>query len=129
MKTKHYWKVVSVINREFVSALETNPKCKLKYKVGEVTYPKIGKIFVFLTRESARDWKDYHVDGISRILKVKAIGKVEKANAAVCVYDGFNRKKDFWKDYLKGIYGPYNCSSVPPINTYYADAVLPVEIA
>jgi len=46
------YKVVAGINGKLYSSFVTN-QYKLEYKVGEITTPKIGKIFVFKTIEEA----------------------------------------------------------------------------
>lgn len=71
---KYYWKVVcKVVGGSYYSysfCKNTHKYC-LTYQLNRVTTPKIGKIFVFNTRQQARRFKEYAVNGYPlKIMKV-----------------------------------------------------------
>ena len=72
-KEKYYWKVVCKQNNTFTSAIIKRGHCCLTYKIGEVVTTCFQGIFVFTTREQARQFKKAEEtwDRPFSILKVK----------------------------------------------------------
>jgi hypothetical protein len=69
MKPKNiYWKVVHVNgNNKLVSCIAWYTRYSLTYELNKITYPEVGKIFVFRTRAQARDFKGKNPDlGLTR---------------------------------------------------------------
>ena len=122
-KKKHYWKIVDSFDGKYTSIIISNPKLKLKYSIGKKTTPKVGKLFVFGTRETARQFvkslKDY------KILKVKVIGNVYSATIRGSVDMSLEETRKFWYNLDKE--SPVTGWTTPPVGTYYADAVIPIE--
>lgn len=70
---KIVWKVVSRKNEQYFSALmpSSDEMLYLEYKIGQVTKPKIGKIFAFNQLSMAKTFASTDLDKV--IMKCKAI--------------------------------------------------------
>jgi len=123
MKEKYYWKVVSLDGRVMRSATWPTNDTSLVYKLRKTTKPEFGKIFVFNTRENARDFKKER-SGLAqdfKILKVKATD-VSQIYYIVTCYDSTDYKRMFWNKNING-------TCIVPTGTFVASSVTPVQIA
>ena len=105
------YKLLSITNNKLVSFNGYG----LEYKIGEWTYPKFGKLFVFNGLYQAKQWCGYQ----NVIYKCEIIGEPEKpkfiCNINMC---SNNNIKEFWEN------GSYKVSQKSiPIGTYLLDAV------
>jgi hypothetical protein len=119
-KQKYYWKVVQVnVEGKFTSCV-THGNYELTYKINEITRPRIGKIFVFKTRQQASTFK--YGFKPTEILKVEVnpnTVRLQKVRSDV-TYDAYIHT--FWKDHN-------SCYSVSaPRGTYGATWVKPIKI-
>ena len=152
MAEAYYYKVVYVNEEGIYSSAKTYGDLGLKYSIGEVTTPKMGKVFIFKKLEDAKTFRSWQ--GKSYIIvKVEVIGNVAKCEARLERVNDFTSDtyiKLFWesskiedgkwnpptltwwhgmgeqlvpmKDYLHWI------TASPPEGSYIADAVRPIEI-
>lgn len=127
-KPEYYWKVVVSENGEYKSVATKDTDLELKYKIGKRTKPIVGKIFVFKSREMARQFKKqliYDSTYNYKILKVKTIGHVEEG-----FYRAWPTERDiydFWT-WPSDRYGKCGHGIPTFTGTYFADAVLPIEV-
>lgn len=123
-RKKYYWKVVwESPQRKFFSCSDLPPKFVLKYKIGEKTVPKIGKIFIFNTRKNARNYIKFQSCNYVhhfKILKVRTVGTPKIASWRAFI--GNDTILQFWSN--KNI-----SLRETPQGTYFADAVIPVELS
>lgn len=90
------YKVVAGIEGKLYSSFVTN-QYQLEYKVGEITTPKIGKIFVFKTIEEAASFYDLRCGGEALFLyecECNEVTPQEYRSGEHCGYD----YEDFWND-------------------------------
>lgn len=128
---KYFWKAVRKTGEgEFASLTYKDyehPMFNLFYRVGMTTVPVAGKILIFGTRQSARDFlKKWTGPGV--------ILKVEARNPKVCftvlrsvlgITDVENLLDTFWEHPSSSSYDV----AVSPKGTYSADSVYVVEKA
>lgn len=120
-KQKFVWKLVEKTcdNRwRSIVNVKNDSKFCLFYEIGKETKPNIGKIFVFRTRQAARNWggkMGY------KILKCSYTGELEIAKYYSSSIYGI---EEFWQ-------GNRSCKGdrgVPP-GTVFVDSVTPIEFA
>ena len=149
MEKTYYYKLVWKEDDEYVSSL-IEGSLKLKYAIGKVTTPKLGKVFIFKTIDDAIDFVDPNICVGYYIMKVEAIGTVIKGDArlgnptsekyAKMFWDSSKKSDDSWEaptaDWWMGLGEEtipmneyyYRATDPVPKGTYLADAVLPVKI-
>ncbi len=57
---KAYKVVRKLASGKMVSSIMRDERYELEYKIGETTVPVVGKIFVFVKAESAKEWVGVH---------------------------------------------------------------------
>ena len=116
------YKVVAGINGKLYSSFVTNQQ-KLEYKVGEITLPKIGKIFVFKTIEEAQNFYNHCVGECVFLYECECneITKQEQRSGSHFSEDYEN----FWNDELD--YDEMCCGRKPVYTTDYVKLVREVE--
>ncbi len=112
MKKKYYWKVVRYDGKYYYS-VTTNKEWALNYKIGKKTKPRIGKIFVFDTRENARTFVKNRLIPRYKIFKAEIIGNVYPAKLQ-CDWWIKASVELFWLWQNSGI-------STPPSHIYTSD--------
>ena len=119
-KFKTYWKVVGKTRHRSLESISLDLAIRLKYRIGRITKPKIGKIFCFRTRKNAREFKI----GGEILLKVLAPeGYV--TNFIPC---GINYKNT-WERYKKDPDAKFGEAQRVPNGTVLVDYVKPIEIS
>lgn len=151
MESQIYYKVVrETPSGEYLSVIAYGD-FSLKYEIGRVTTPNLGKVFVFKKMKDVDNFINWEGSFGHRVLKVEIIGNVYEGKSRLEHIDypqapqyakmywesGIEDGKwspptvDWWKgwgvevreaDYLGWMCGPL------PAGTYLADAVLPIEI-
>lgn len=125
---KYYWKVVRKHSDGTLTStsIRINP-FYVRYKIGEVTRPSVGRLFVFKCRSYARRFKrSLGYSGV-RILKVKVDG-IQKYAARISYLSNkssINDLKQFWDGLERG-----KCLGFAPApdGTVLVDSVTPVGI-
>lgn len=123
-KQKYYWKVVKKHKGCYSSSTISNPQLKLLYKIGKRTIPRVGKIFVFYTRQQARAYRTFNHPKQRKILKVKSTGKSYMAPYRTLVNASYKEITKFWSDVENS--GLIKIIETP-IGTCYVDGVIPIE--
>jgi len=121
-KQKYYWKVVRKMGKQYYSAVVNNTTLCLYYQLGFATSPVNGKIFIFRTRQDARNFR---MPPGQKILKVTAKNVTEAPLHIpdTCISDQF--MVNWWKNisqYLGGGNGQET-----PRGTLFADEITPIE--
>lgn len=152
MDKTYYYKVVYVSEQGICSSAHTSGDLSLKYSIGKVTTPKVGKVFIFKKLEDAKAFHSYRPKQFYRIMKVEIIGNVAKCEARLERINDSTADtyiKLFWKssemDNSKWIPPTLTwwhgmgetlvpmkdylswMTAAPPDGSYIADSVLPIE--
>ena len=104
-----------------VSAVAIN--CKLTYKIGEKTVPKIGKIFVFKEREDA----EYFVKNLGSTSYMILEGEAENCKKVLLVSHRQSNVEIFWR-LKKNRKGTAGIHAYAPQGSYVCDSFTPEKI-
>jgi len=98
------YKVCKVVNDELHSAIVYDTDADLKYSIGKVIKPKVGKIFAFKTLKDAVRFKTFMVDRRNKIFKCRGVLSKEQPNrilyTSLCFRGGIEIfwGKRIWRD-------------------------------
>lgn len=112
------WKVVRMLpDGTFGSALVVN-KYYLVYRLGKVTFPKIGKVFAFSKRSYAEKWIG-DMPGRAALIRCETSSYRQAESASTYTYE--SDIESFWM-------GEPLWSGAPPRGTVFCDDLLPIEV-
>lgn len=124
-KQKYYWKVVAKHGEYrrgeyYCSAVVDNSTLCLHYELGFPTSPVAGKIFIFRTRQDARNFR---ISNRQKILKVIAKNVTEAPFRIpdVCISD------QFMVDWWNGKCLSFGDGQNTPPGTLFAEEITPIE--
>lgn len=122
---KHYWKVVRKDGAGGYVSAWAKDSFELSYEIGYWTQPTIGKIFVFGTRDQARNYLNDRINKDDyRIMKVIAVSPEPCRRREIPMIGQYNFPK-FWNNKVINL----NDMRPAPQGTFFADEVKPIAFA
>jgi len=121
-KVKCY-KVFKAVNGELHSAVVYDRDIDIKYQIGKVIKPKIGKIFAFKTLEDAIRFRTFLADSRDKIFECVGILSKEQPHRIVYTYFCYREQVEtFWRERMWENAGS-NYTTYKPDGTIFLDKI------